>query len=88
MLLEGSIAFLKEQINKKDTVTDSLLNQLLKKNKLTPQNKTSNNKAKTVSIQTEARTDLKLAESSKQTKSGSTEKLQNGKKNTAYISLK
>ena len=42
---------------------------------LTSQNKTSNAKTKTISIQTEVITGLKSAESSKQTKNGSTEKV-------------
>ena len=36
MLLKDNIVFLKEKINKKDRVMDSLLSQLSKKNYLTP----------------------------------------------------
>ena len=59
ILLEQNIAFLKEQINRKDKVIDSLLNQLSKKNDSTPHKKTCNTKANTVSIQTEVTADSK-----------------------------
>ena len=55
ILLEENIAFLKEQINEKDKVIDSFLNQLLKGNDSAPHNKTSN----TISIETELITDSK-----------------------------
>ena len=55
ILLEENIAFLKEQINEKDKVIDSFLNQLLKENDSAPHNKTSN----TISIETELITDSK-----------------------------
>ena len=62
ILLEENIAFLKEQISKKDEdKVYSLLNQLSKQNDLAPHKKTSN----TISIQTELVTDSKLTESSK-----------------------
>ena len=62
ILLEENIAFLKEQISKKDEdKVYSLLNQLSKQNDLAPHKKTSN----TISIQTELITDSKLTESSK-----------------------
>ena len=77
MLLEDSIVFLKEETNQKDRVIDSLLNRLSKENELTPQNKTFNAKEKTISIQTEVTAYLKSIESSKQTKNGSTQKVQN-----------
>ena len=64
ILLEENIAFLKEQLNKKDKVIDSLLNQLSKQNDSAPHNKTSN----TISTQTELITDSKLTESSKNLK--------------------
>ena len=59
ILLEKNIAFLKEQISKKDKVSDSLLNQLSKQNVSAPHNKTSN----TISIQTELIADSKSTES-------------------------
>ena len=55
ILLEENIAFLKEQINEKDKVIDSFLNQLLKGNDSATHNKTSN----TISIETELITDSK-----------------------------
>lgn len=76
-----------EQINKKDRAIDSLLNQLPKKNNLTPQNKTSNAQAKTTSIQTEVITDSKWEEFSKQTENGSTKKVQNENKKTTRFNL-
>ena len=62
--LEENIAFLKEQLYKKDKVIGSLLNQLSKQNDSAPRNKTSN----TISIQTELITDSKSTEISKKTK--------------------
>ena len=55
ILLEENIAFLKEQMNEKDKVIDSLLNQLLKGNDSALHNKTSN----TISIETELIIDSK-----------------------------
>ena len=55
ILLKENIAFLKEQISKKDKVIDSLLNQLSKQNDSAPHYKTSN----TISTQTELLTDSK-----------------------------
>ena len=55
ILLEENIAFLKEQINKKDKVIDSLLNQLSKQNNSASHNKTSN----AVSTEIELITDSK-----------------------------
>ena len=49
ILLEENIAFLKEQVSKKDKVADSLLNQLSKQNDSAPHNNTSN----TISTQIE-----------------------------------
>ena len=65
ILLEKNIAFLKEQISKKDEVIDSLLNQLSKQNDSAPHNKTSN----TIPIQTELITDSKSTESCTDSKS-------------------
>ena len=64
ILLEENIAFLKEQINKKDKVIVCLLNQLSKQNDSAPHNKTSN----TISTQTGLITDFKLTEFSKNLK--------------------
>ena len=48
MWLEDNNVFLKEQINGKDKITHSLLNQLSNKTDLTPQNNTSNVRPKTI----------------------------------------
>ena len=53
-----------EQINRKDKVIDSLLNQLPKKNNSTQHNKTPNTKTNTISIQTELIADSESTESS------------------------
>ena len=74
ILLEENIAFLKEQISKKEKVIDSLLNQLSKQNDSATHNKTSN----TIPNQTELITDSKSTESC--TDSKSTESSKNPKK--------
>ena len=80
ILLEENIAFLKEQINGKDKVIDSLLNQLSKKNDSIPHSKTSNTKAIAISTQTELMADSKSTESSDKTKKSNTDRVQNKKK--------
>lgn len=65
-----------------------MLDQLSKKNVSIQLDKTSNTKAKIMSIQTEVRADSKSAESSKQTKNGSTEKLRNENKKATHINSK
>ena len=69
ILLEENIAFLKEQINKKDKVIDSLLNQLSKQNNSASHNKTSN----AISTEIELITDSKLTESSKKSEKSNRE---------------
>lgn len=64
-----------------------MLDQLLKKNTSTPPNKTSNTKAKIISIQTEVRADSKSAKSSKQTKNSNTKRIQNKNKKMTQINL-
>ena len=70
ILLEENIAFLIEQMSKKDKFIDSLLNQLSKQNDSAPHNKTSD----TISTQTEIITDFKLTESSKESEKSNTER--------------
>ena len=70
ILLEENIAFLKEQINKKDKVIDSLLNRQTKQNDSASHNNTTNN----ISTQTELMTDSKLTESSKKTEKSNTDR--------------
>ena len=70
ILLEEKIAFLIEQMSKKDKFIDSLLNQLSKQNDSAPHNKTSD----TISTQTEIITDFKLTESFKQSEKSNTER--------------
>ena len=85
ILLEENIAFLKEQISKKDEdKVYSLLTQLSKQNDLAPHNKTSN----TISIQTELITDSKLTESSKKFKKCNTGTVKSENKNTTHIDPK
>ena len=84
ILLEENIAFLKEQINKKDKVIDSLLNQLSKQNDSAPHNKTSN----TISTQTELITDSKLTESSNKSEKNNTEGVKNENKNITHTDPK
>ena len=83
ILLEENTAFLKEQINRKDKVIDSLLNQLSRKNDSTQHNKTSNTKANAISIQTELIADSKSTESSK--KREHSRKSTEQKQNLTYI---
>ena len=59
-----------------------MLDHLLKKNTSTPPNKTSNTKAKIISIQTEVKADSKSAKSSKHTK-----RIQNKNKKMTQINL-
>ena len=70
ILLEENIAFLKEQVSKKDKVADSLLNQLSKQNDSAPHNNTSN----TICTQIEFIADSKLTESSKISEKSNTER--------------
>ena len=70
ILLEENIAFLKEQINKKDKVIDSLLNRQTKQNDSASHNNTTNN----ISTQTELMTDSKLTESSKKSEKSNTDR--------------
>ena len=84
ILLEENIAFLKEQLNKKDKVIDSLLNQLSKQNDSAPHNKTSN----TISTQTELITDSKLTESSKKSEKSNTDRVKKENKNKTHIDPK
>ena len=84
ILLKENIAFLKEQISKKDKVIDSLLNQLSKQNDSAPHYKTSN----TISTQTELLTDSKLTESSKKSKKSNAKRVQNESKNITHIDPK
>ena len=85
ILLEENIAFLKEQVSKKDEdKVNSLLNQLSKQNDLAPHSKTSN----TISIQTELITVSKLAKSSKKSKKSNTETVKSENKNTTHIDPK
>ena len=85
ILLEENIAFLKEQISKKNKVIDSLLNQLSKQNHSVSHNKTSN----TISIQTELITDSKSTETPKKLKRViQRERVKNENKNITYIDPK
>ena len=84
ILLEENIGFLKEQLNKKDKVIDSLLNQLSKQNDSAPHNKTSN----TISTQTELITDSKLTESSKKSEKSNTDRVKKENKNKTHIDPK
>ena len=84
ILLEENIAFLIEQMSKKDKFIDSLLNQLSKQNDSTPHNKTSD----TISTQTEIITDFKLTESSKESEKSNTERVKNENKNITHIDRK
>ena len=84
ILLEENIAFLKEQLNKKDKVIDSLLNQLSKQNDSASHNKTSN----TISTQTELITDSKLTEPGKKSEKSNTERVKNENKNETHNDLK
>ena len=82
--LEENIAVLKEQINKKYKVIDSLLNQLSKQNDSGTHNRSSN----TISIQSELITDFKLTESSKKSEKSNTERIKNENKNKTHIDPK
>ena len=84
ILLEENIAFLKEQIKKKDKVIDSLLNQLSKQNNSASHNKTS----KTISTQIELIADSKLTEFFKKSEKSNTERVKNENKNITHIGPK
>ena len=78
ILLKENIAFLKEQISKKDKNVDSLLNQLLMQNDSASHYQTSD----TISTRTELLTDSKWTESS------NAKRVENQSKNITHIDPK